>query len=234
MTTYRFVGGLHDDPLGVDPMRQQLVQLRAQYGIPTFIAVEADAHFHAEVVGRRPEFRQMLDWTLRGAKTPDVAGELLDRCAGTLSFEPELALEVVQPASMIWLDSGRPGHSGSLMAFRLRMFKSAVEDPNAPADTPWSVNVADAAATLAVISQRRRHAALQGAGIIGQERDQRWFDALHAHVDPDADGWVAILCGFAHATQNGGDWTLRQRLIDDGHPTQAFYHVMQPPDQWIP
>jgi hypothetical protein len=114
------------------------------------------------------------------------------------------------------------------------MFKSALEDPNAPADTPWSVNVADGAATLAVISQGRRNAAAQGPGIIGQERDQRWFDALYAHVDPDAHGWVAILCGFAHATQNGGDATLRQRLIDDGRATQAFYPVVQPPPQWIP
>jgi hypothetical protein len=109
-------------------MRQQLLQLRTQYGVPTFIAVEAEENFHLEVVGRRPQFRQMLDWTCRGATTPNVAGEFLDCCAATLSFEAELALEIVEAASVIWLDTGRPGHSGSLMAFRLRIFKDAIED----------------------------------------------------------------------------------------------------------
>jgi hypothetical protein len=103
-----------------------------------------------------------------------------------------------------------------------------------PLDSPWSVDVADATATLAVISQQRRAAAAQAVGILDQDRDQHWYDTLNAHVDPDDAGWVAIICGFAHATQNGGDWTLRQRLIDDGRATEAFYPVMQPPAQWIP
>jgi len=235
MATYRFLGVLHDDPLGVEPVRHQLVQLRQQYGDPAMVAVEADRDFHFEVVERRPEFRQMLESTLRGAATPLAAGQLLDQCTDTLSFEGQLALELVAQDSVLWLDHGRRGHSGSLMAFRLKLFKDALSaGPQAPLDRPWSVDISNAVAALATISAARRQAALQAPGIQGVDRDERWFNLLEGEALPDANCWIAIICGLAHATQSGGDWTLRQRLIDNNRATAAFYPAAQPPANWYP
>ena len=235
-------GGYHQDPVHRERLLNGMRLLRSQFGVPAFVAVEANcALFKAVIMEQRKLFIALAQQDQEMAAVPDTAKEVLSKA---MLYEADTHEEVFGKAlKILWLDDCRTDFDEILdpcnTARRyLQLCRHALKKCDNTTDHREVLS-----SVSAFITEQARSHSLESNKILREkffsetrsnpyERDEIWAEVISKSASPQS-GYAIIVVGVPHAFDE--ERYLGALLKEQGHDCQLRLLAEtgdEPPTSW--